>query len=177
MTRIIFYFSVIVASLFITSASASAALTLSGKMTKLHYLVGTWSCRTTVASTASMPAETETGTISFEVEPSNAIGFDLTAPKYSASGFIGYSTLNRTWWSAGSDNFGGVTLETGKSTDVANVIVLTGTTLQGTDRVATRDTITKTSDTRYEDVYETRRGSSWKMSADSVCAKTSNTPQ
>ena len=177
MTRIIFSLSLIVASLLITTASSSAALTLSGKMTKLHYLVGTWSCRTTVASTANMPAETETGTISFEVEPGNAIGFDLTAPKYSAAGFIGYSTLNRIWWSAGSDNFGGVTLETGKSTDVANVIILTGTTMQGADRVATRDRITKTSDTRYEDVYEMRHGSTWKMGAHSVCAKTSNTPQ
>ena len=159
-----------------TSAQSSAlAPTLTGQMTKLHYLVGTWTCRTRLPPADNMPARTHMGTASFEIEPGNTISFGVSAAGYSASGYMGYLDAKKMWWSAGSDNIGGITFETGTTT-ANGVTVMSGSSLMGGASQPTRDTISKVSDTRYEDLYQMEKGGKWVLGADSVCSKTSNTP-
>src|ERR1700736_3280318 len=150
--------------------SSAAAPTLSGKMTKLQYLVGTWSCQTKLPAMGKQPAGTHPGNISFEIEPDNTVGYDVSSPEYSAAGFIGYQAAKNLWWSSGADNFGGVTFESGTSGDV-----LTGMTFFAGKHMTSRDTITKTSDTKYEDLFQIQQSGKWTLGADSVCTKTSNT--
>ena len=158
------------------TASAADAPALSGKMRELQYLVGTWTCRTKVPAMADLPAAAHTATVSFEVEPANAIGFDVTGASYGAAGFLGYSDKRKIWWSSGADVFGGVTAESGTSA-TSNRIVLTGATDQHGQRMLSRDTITTTNSKTYTDLYEVQREGRWVTGADSTCTKTSNTPQ
>lgn len=151
--------------------SRAAAPALSGKMTKLQYLVGTWSCQTKLPAMGKEPAGIHTGSISFEVEPGNTVGYDVSSLEYSAAGYLGYQEAKNLWWNSGSDNFGGVTFESGK-----NGNVMTGMTFFGGKHISSRDTITKTSNTKYEDLYEIQQGGKWTLGADSVCTKSSNTP-
>jgi hypothetical protein len=153
--------------------SSAAAPALSGKMTQLQYLVGTWTCQTKLPAMGNEPAGTHQGSISFEVEPSNTVSYDVSAPEYSAAGFIGYQQAKKLWWNSGADNFGGVTFESGTS---ESGDVMTGMTFWGGKHVASRDTITKTSNTKYEDLYQVQKNGKWTLGADSNCTKTSNTP-
>jgi len=161
----------VLVALLTVEPSSAAAPALSGKMTKLQYLIGAWSCQTKLPAMGKEPAGTHAGTISFEVEPGNTVGYDVSATAYSASGFLGYLAPKQVWWSSGSDNFGGVTFETS-----ANGNVMTGMTYWGGKHISSRDTITKTSDTKYEDLFEIQQAGKWTLGADSLCTKTSNTP-
>ncbi|MDQ6767837.1 MAG: hypothetical protein M3Z41_08515 [Candidatus Eremiobacteraeota bacterium] len=169
-----FAVAVVVAGLLVTPSSA-APPTLTGKMTKLNYLVGLWNCQTKVPAMQSMPAHTAKGTASFEVEPGNTVGFRITSERYSAAGYLGYLDVKQLWWTSGADNFGGVTFETGKSSS-GNVYTINGSSMLGGSSVPTRDTITKASDMKYEDVYQLQKNGQWVLGADSVCTKQSRTP-
>lgn len=144
-------------------------------MTKLQYLVGTWSCQTKLPAMDNMAAQTVGGNISFEVEPTNAIGYDLSAKGYSSAGFMGYMAQKGLWYSAGADVFGGTTLET-SSGATGNVIVMSGNSTSRGESMPSRDTMTKMSDTKYRDLYEVQKDGKWSMGADSMCTKTSNKP-
>ncbi len=157
------------------AASSATPASLTGSMTPLQYLVGTWKCDTKVAAMNNMPASTHSGTMSFDITDGNVLSYELEESPYASAGFIGYSNQG-VWWTTSADNFGGVTSESSPGGQ-GGVIVMNGVTMQGGKNVSSRDTITKSSDTKYEDLYETEQGSNWSMVADSVCTKTSNTPQ
>lgn len=173
-TALVFVVAVVAAGLLVTPSSA-APPALTGKMTKFKYLVGIWDCQTKVPAMQSMPAHTAKGTASFEVAPGNTVGFGITSERYSAAGYLGYLDGKQLWWSSGADNFGGVTFETGKSSS-GNVYTMNGSSMFGLSSVPTRDTITKTSDTKYEDLYQLEKNGKWVLGADSVCTKQSRTP-
>lgn len=161
---------VVIATLLTVSRSSAAAPALTGQMTKLQYLIGTWSCMTQLPAMGKEPAGSHKGSISFEIEPGNTVGYDVSSPEYSAAGFLGYQDAKKLWWSSGADNFSGVTFESGTST------VMTGMTFYAGKHMASRDTITKTSATKYEDLFQIEKAGKWTLGADSVCTKTSNTP-
>jgi hypothetical protein len=144
-------------------------------MTDLQYLVGTWACQTNLPAMGNTAARTMPGTISFEVEPGNTLGYDVSSTEYSGAGFMGYLDAKKLWWSSGADNFGGVSFEVATSGTSAKT-VMSGTSTQGGQSVPSRDTMTKASNSKYEDLYETQKGGKWTLGADSTCTKTSNTP-
>jgi hypothetical protein len=163
--------AVVAGTLLTVSQSSAAAPALTGQMKKLQYLVGTWSCTTQLPAMGKEPAGSHKGSISFEIEPGNTVGYDVSSPEYSAAGFLGYQDAKKLWWSSGADNFSGVTFESGTSGTV-----ITGMTFFAGKHMASRDTITKTSDTKYEDLFQIEKAGKWTLGADSVCTKTSNTP-
>ncbi len=167
-------------SMFAVAAYATTALSapkpapaLTGPITKLQYLIGTWSCATKVAASPTMAASTHQGTIMFSVEPSNTVGYYLRSDMYSSGGYIGWMDSKKMWWSSSADNFGGVTNESGPDNAGAGS-TMTGTTIYQGQSMSSRDTITKISNTKYRDLYETQKGGAWSMGADSSCTKTSD---
>jgi hypothetical protein len=157
---------------FASTGSAASKPALSGSMTKMQYLIGTWSCTTKVAASPSMAASTHQGTIMFSVEPSNTVGYYLRSDMYSSGGYIGWMDSKKMWWSSSADNFGGVTNESGPDTGATSTMI--GTTVFQGQSMGSRDTITKISATKYRDLYETQKGAVWSMGADSSCTKTSD---
>lgn len=162
-----------IAALAAPGSSASApTFTLSGPMTKMTYLLGTWSCTTKVAASPTMAASTHKGTIIFAAEPSNTVGYYLLSDIYSSGGYIGWMASKKMWWSSSADNLGGVTNEAGP--DGGATSTMTGTTIFQGQSMGSRDTITKISDKKYRDLYETQKGDTWSMGADSTCTKVSS---
>jgi hypothetical protein len=154
--------------------SAQAAPSkLTGPMTKMQYLIGTWSCQTKLPAEDKMPARTMPGTVYFSVEPGNTVGYYLSSKEYSSGGYMGWMASKKLWWSSSADNFGGTAIETGTDSN-SRTATMTGTmTMQG-QNAPTRDTITKVSDTKYRDLAEVQKNGTWTMQADSTCTKTSN---
>ncbi len=97
--------------------------TLTGKLTRLQYLIGTWNCVTK----ASMIQQTQTGHYHFWIEPGNVIGNEYSATGYSDSGYIGWMPSERRWWSNSAGRFGGISYETGEAS-ATNVQLMTGST-------------------------------------------------
>jgi hypothetical protein len=157
-------------------SSSAAAPQLTGKMQGVQYLVGTWSCTTKVAATGNMPAASHKGTASFEIEPGNTLSLDISSDRYSAAGFIGYVESKKLWWNTSSDNLGGVSFESGSSS-ADSVSVSTGWWTYEGHQMPSRDTMTKTGTTKYEDRTELQRGGTWQTLADAVCTKVSDAPQ
>jgi hypothetical protein len=169
------FLAVLLCAASLSSPSSAATATLTGKMTELQYLVGTWACQTKLPAMGNTAARTMPGTISFEVEPDNTLGYDVSSTEYSGAGFMGYLDAKKLWWSSGADNFGGVSFEVATSGTSAKT-VMSGTSTQGGQSVPSRDTMTKASNSKYEDLYETQKDGKWTLGADSTCTKTSNTP-
>jgi hypothetical protein len=163
----------IVAFASVGSSAPPPAPTLSPPVTKLQYLIGTWTCSTKIPAHGSMPAATHNGTIMFSVEPSNTVGYYLRSDQYSTGGYIGWMTDKKMWYSSSADNFGGTTNEAGPD-KAGSGSVMTGTSTYQGQTMGSRDTITKISDTKYHDLYEIQKGATWSMGADSSCTKISN---
>jgi hypothetical protein len=153
--------------------SLGAPPTLSGKMTQLKYLVGTWTCTTKVASIGNMPAQTIPAKSVYWIEQGNVIANYYSSKPYSSSGFFGWMGSKKLWWSDGSDIYGGVDFETGKDSGT-NVHVMTGTNWSQGDVSAARDTMTKTSDTSYSDAFQLMKNGKLIFQGTSVCTKASN---
>lgn len=157
----------------VSRASSDAAPMLSGKMTQLKYLVGTWSCTTKVAAMGKTPAQIISAKSIYWVEPGNVIGDYYSSKPFSSSGFIGWSNSKKLWWSNGADEYGSVDFETGKDSDTS-VQVLTGTNWYQGVASQSRDTITKTSDSNYSDTFQLVQSGKVTFNGTSVCTKKSN---
>ena len=155
------------------AASSEAMPKLSGKMSELQYLVGTWTCTTKIPANGKMRAQTISAKRFYWVEPENVIGTYYNSKPFSSSGFMGWSDTKKLWWSNGSDVYGAADILTGKDSGT-NIQVLTGTNWYQGQTSSSRDTITKTSDTRYSDFFEILQGGKVTFQGTSVCAKTSN---
>jgi len=161
--------SLIVFGTYTASSDVARAATLTGKLTGVQYLIGTWSCVTK----ASLPPQTQTGQYRFWMEPGNVIGNYYRAKSYSGSGYIGWMPSERRWWSNSAGRFGGISYETGEGS-ATNVQLLTGSTWFQGQPSPSRDTITKNSGTSFRDVFEMKTNAKWSVVADSSCTKTSN---
>jgi hypothetical protein len=155
------------------AASSGAAPTLSGKMTQLKYLVGTWTCTTKVAPMGNMKAQTIPGKSVYWVEQGNVIATYYSSKPYSSSGFLGWMDSKKLWWSDGSDMYGSVDFETGKDSGT-NVQVTTGTNWSQGDVSTARDTMTKIVDTRYSDSFQLTQNGKVLFQGTSACTKTSD---
>jgi hypothetical protein len=153
----------------------AAAAALSGKMLSLQYLVGTWSCSNKMAAMGNMPAFTHQSTVSYEIEPNNTISYGMSSPGFSSAGFLGYLTAKQLWWDSAADNHGGVFLGSGTS-GADMVLIGSGTTTEDSQPTPQRDTIIKSSPTKYEERAEIKTAGKWVLGVDSVCTKTSDNP-
>lgn len=171
-----------IAALAVIAASSSASFSdstsepaLTGKMTHVQYLIGTWSCATKVAAFGKMQAHTETGKTVYWIEPGNVVGTYYGSKDFSSSGYLGWMASKNLWWSNSADRFATIGLETGKDSDT-NSRVMTGTFSFQEQPAKSRDTFTKNSDTSFRDVVELETNSAWSVVADSTCTKTSDKP-
>lgn len=156
-------------------ADRPAPKKLTGDMTKLHYMIGSWSCLTKTPAADKMPAQTHKGTTTFGVATGNTLGFYIDSDQYAAGGFMGESQDKKSWWISTADAFGGATWETGKGGGTS-VSSMTGLSSYQGHTTPVRDTFTKISSTKYRDLYETQQKGQWMMGADSTCTKTSDKP-
>lgn len=164
---------VLVVSSVVASSGAAPAPALSGKMTQMQYLVGTWTCTTKIPAMGKMHAQTISAKNIYWVEPGNVIGSYYSSKPYSSSGFMGWNNSKKIWWSNGADVYGMVGSSTGSDSGT-NVQVMTGPNWSGGKASTGRDTMTKTSDTSYTDRFELLQGGRVTFQGTSACAKTSN---
>jgi hypothetical protein len=155
-------------------ASSATAPALSGKMTQLQYLVGTWTCTTRLPATNKMRAQTITAKSVYWVDSANAIGNYYSSKPYSSSGFMGWMASKKLWWNSGADIFGSVSSETGKDSGT-NVHVMTGTNLYQGQVATSRDTMTKISNTSYSDVFQLVQNGAVTFRGTTTCNKVSST--
>lgn len=159
----------------VASSAEGPAPTLSGKMTNLKYLIGTWGCVTKIAPIGSMKAQTIPATSRYWIEPQNVIGNYYGSKPFASSGYLGWNAAKKMWWSNAADLYGSIAYETGNDSGT-NVQVLSGTNwYQGSQASTARDTFTKISDTSYRDRFELIQGGKVRFQGTSTCTKTSNT--
>jgi hypothetical protein len=164
---------VLAASSVVASSAAAPAPALSGKMTQMQYLVGTWACTTKIPAMGKMHAQTISAKDIYWIETVNVIGSYYSSKPYSSSGFIGWNNSKKIWWSDGADVYGTVGSSTGPDSGT-NVQVMTGPSWSGGKVSTGRDTMTKTSDTSYTDHFELLQGGKVIFQGTSACTKTSN---
>jgi len=154
------------------SSAAPPARTLTGQMTQLQYLVGTWHCTIAVSAQGKMAAHTDVGTLLFDVEPSNTVGYYISSGPYAAGGFYGWVASKQLWYVSGADNFGGTSFETGSGS--GGLMMMTGSTTMQSRTMTTRDKYTKASATKIGDLSQYLKAGRWLTSYNSTCTKTSN---
>jgi hypothetical protein len=154
-------------------ASSDAAPVLTGKMSRLNYLVGAWSCTTKVPAIGKMHAMSIPAKITYWIEPENVIGNYYSSRPYSSSGFLGWIDSKKLWWANSADMAGGVNSETGKDSGT-NVQVMTGTNWYQGKATALRDMMTKTSDASYSDTSQLLQSGKVTFQVTAICTKTSN---
>ena len=168
-----------VVSLAICGASSGVASpdaappVLSGKMTQLQYLIGTWSCTTKVPPQGKTAGLTLTAKSVHWIEPGNAVGNHFSSKDYSANGYMGWVPEKKLWWTDFADRYVGTGSETGEDSGT-NVQVLTGSYWFQGQATPSRDTLTKNSDTSTDDVFELKTNGRWEVQAASSCSKTSD---
>ena len=156
----------------VASSDVAQAPVLTGKMADQKYLIGTWSCTTKLAATSNMPSQTIAARVVYWTEPQNVIASYYNSKSYSASSYMGWMTAKKLWWSNGADMFGGIDFQTGKDSGT-NVREMTGTSWYQGKASTTRDTVTKISDTTYQDAFEAIQGDKVTFQGTATCAKTS----
>ena|SRR5579863_4319054 len=166
--------SVAVIAIVATSSRAwpDASPSLTGKMSQLNYLVGSWTCTTKIPAFGKAPAQTITATVTHWIEPSNVIGSHYSSRPYSSAGFTGWMASKKLWWSDGGDEGGATTFETGADSGT-NVQVMTGTLWYQGQTSTVRDTMTKISDSSYSDFFQGRQGGKVIFEGKVVCTKSS----
>ena len=157
------------------AASSDTAPALSGKMAALKYLIGTWSCTTKVPAYGKTPAQTVQAKSIYWIEPGNVVGSYYSSKPYSSSGFYGWMESKKLWWNNNADVYGGTGILTGKDS-ASNVQVTTGTSWFQGKGAASRDTMTKNSDTSYSDVFVELAGDKVTFQVSTACTKTSGKP-
>ena len=131
------------------------------------FLVGTWSCKNTMASALSGPGAT---TLTIERSPSGALAVHVSGAGFDAMGYVVYDAKTKMWWNPSAIANGGYgtesTKQTGKKTTWTGPFVdSTGKTMQQ------RDTYTWASATSYTDLFQVETGGTWKTEGNTTCTK------
>ena len=151
------------------SASAMSAASVGVGPHGYDFLVGSWTCKNNMPSSMGGPATT-TATIAHSAN--GTLSFHATGTGFDAMGYIVYAPKTKTWWNPSSASNGSYgtesTHQTGKKTVWSGPFVdpSLGKAIQA------RDTYTFESGTTYTDLYQVKRGGTWKTEGDSTCTKT-----
>jgi hypothetical protein len=137
-----------------------------GQMAGMRYLLGIWGCSVRLPSMTGGAAVTDSGSLAFSAAPGETIRATTRANDYSADGYYGYDAKAKSWWSTGIDNGGNVWHEASNDGKI-----YLGSTSMGGGATPIRDTFTKTSASKFQDVTEIQMRGTWMALADAVCTK------
>jgi hypothetical protein len=154
-------------------AWSDAPPSLTGKMSQLNYLVGSWACTAKIPAMGKTPARNIPATDTYWIEPSNVLGSHYSSKPYSSAGFIGWIASKKLWWSDGGDEGGATTFETGADSGT-NVQVMTGTLWFQGQTSTVRNTMTKISDSSYSSIFQGLQGGKVIFEGKVVCTKSSD---
>lgn len=147
-------------------APANAAGALTGKMTTMQFLVGSWNCNVKIGASPGQPATTDHGIVAFSVTPGNTLHNHVTASDYAADTYTGYTEKTKTFWMNTVDAYTNLSGET--STDGK---IFTGTTMGGAGKSPLRDTLTHPTATTIRDYQEYQAKGVWHMASESLCTR------
>ena len=139
---------------------------LTGNMSSMQFLIGTWSCTVKVAASQDQPATTDQGVVTYAVVPGNAIHSHVTASDYSSDYYSGYVDKAKIYWMNTIDAYGTVSSET--STDGK---IFTGSSTGGGTKSKIRDTFTHPTPTTTRDVQEVESNGAWQTATDASCTR------
>lgn len=157
-----------VAALTTQSVSADNSM-MSGPSTmpKDHqYLIGTWNCTVKLAAMMGQPAQTVTSGMTIEMAPGMTVHSHVSSKGYFSDTYQGYDMKTKTHWLTTADVLGNAALETSKDGMIFN-----GTTWGMSGTTPTRDTYSKLSNTKIEDVTTLKLSGKWTQIADATCTK------
>jgi hypothetical protein len=142
----------------------SAALT--GNMSAMQFLIGSWTCTVNIAAMHGQPASTDHGILTYSVVPGNAIHSHVTANDYAEDYYSGYVDAQKSYWMNAIDAYGTVSTET--STDGK---VFTGSSTSEGTKSKIRDTFTHPTADTTRDVQEVQSNGAWQTATDASCTR------
>jgi hypothetical protein len=148
------------------SAPAASPAALTGHMTSMQFLIGSWNCSVKLPAGSGEPATTDHGVVAYSVVPGNAIHAHVTAMDYADDSYIGYVDKAKLFWTNTIDAYGALSGET--STDGK---LFTGSSAQGQVKMKVRDTISRPKQNTTRDLQEFQSNGSWHMASDSTCTR------
>jgi hypothetical protein len=149
-----------------TPAPAAQGPVLTGTMASMQYLVGSWNCDVTVAASASGPAGTDHGVVTYSVVPGNALHLHVTANDYAADSYSGYVEKTKTYWMSTVDAYGNASTETS-----ADGKVFAGSSTGGGTTTQIRDTFSRPATGTIRDLQEFQTNGAWHSATDSTCSR------
>jgi hypothetical protein len=143
-----------------------APVTLTGNMSAMQYLIGSWTCTVKIAAMHGQPAATDHGVATYSVVPGNAIHSHVTASDYASDNYSGYVDQAKIYWMNAIDAYGTVSNET--STDGK---VFSGwSTSEGT-KSNIRDTFSHPTADATRDLQEVQTNGKWQTATDASCTR------
>lgn len=148
------------------STPAPTPPALTGQMTSMQFLIGSWNCSVKLPAGNGQPATTDHGVVAYSVVPGNAIHAHVTAMDYADDSYIGYADKEKMFWTNTVDAYGTLSGETS-----ADGKLFTGTSAQGTVKQTIRDTISRPKQDTTRDLQEFQLNGAWHMASDSTCTR------
>lgn len=143
-----------------------APTTLTGNMSAMQFLIGSWNCTVTLAAMQGQPARIDHGTVTYSVVPGNALHSHVTANDYASDYYSGYVDEAKIYWINTIDAYGNVSSET--STDGK---LFTGTSTGGGTKTKIRDTFKHPTADTSRDVQEAQSNGVWQTATDASCTR------
>jgi hypothetical protein len=149
-----------------TPAPDSQGSVLTGTMASMQFLVGSWNCDVKVAASASGPAGTDHGVVTYSVVPGNALHLHVAAADYAADSYSSYVEKTKTYWMSTIDAYGNASTET--STD-GKIFAGSSTGSGATTQI--RDTFSRPATGTIRDLQEFQTSGAWHSATDSTCKR------
>jgi hypothetical protein len=149
-----------------TAAAATSDTALTGTISSMQYLIGSWNCSVKIAASEGQPAATDHGVLTYSVVPGNALHSHVTANDYAADQYIGYVDKSKLFWMNTIDAYRNLAGET--STDDK---VFTGSSTGSQGKIQIRDTFTRPTSNTVRDLQEFQSNGAWHMASDSTCTR------
>ena len=146
--------------------AAASAMALTGKMSSMQFLIGSWNCNVKIAAMQGQPAATATGIVTYSVVPGNAMHSHVTAKEYASDYYSGYVDKSKIFWMNTIDAYGNSSNET--STDGK---VYSGPGMGGGATMQIRDTFSRPTPNTTRDLQEVQTKGAWHMATDSTCTR------
>jgi hypothetical protein len=144
----------------------TAPTALTGNMSAMQFLIGSWTCTVKVAAMHGQPAATDHGVVTYSVVPGNAIHSHVTANDYASDYYSGYVDPAKIFWMNAIDAYGTVSSET--STDGK---VFSGSSTSGGTKSNIRDTFSHPTPDATRDLQEVQTNGAWQTATDASCTR------
>src|SRR4029077_5777751 len=147
-------------------ATSGSGAALTGKMASMQYLVGSWKCDVKLPASASGPAGTDHGVVTYSVVPGNALHAHVTAADYAADTYGGYVDKSNAFWLSTIDAYGTTSTESS-----ADGKVFAGSSSGGGTTTQIRDKLSRPATDTIRDLQEFETNGAWNMASDSTCTR------